>query len=398
VIAHAVPRLSRSAGPAGSAGAARRRPPSRFAAGIVLAATAALVLSGCGEMRPGAAAVVGDQRITDERLQAMVDESLAAPGARQGLATNFRGDLAAYRRSLLRVEVERLLAEASAARLGIRVDESEVEARYRSAQQQAGSAEAFAARLAAQAISPALFRQLIRNEVIESEIGYQRGGVRRPTESQLRAAYQQYLPTATTANLTLIQLPDAATSRQVLAAVRADPAAFGQIGAQFSQSNAPPQAQDLALNTLPADLVSRLERTERNTIFAYQLSNGGARAHFVIRFGGITRPTLQSARPQLVAQSVREAALAGQKVLGQLADELGVEVNPRYGTWTTKDLAISEFVNPVIKSTPAPAPTGVPGEGTPPDPGGGQPAEPGAPPDPGGGEPDEPGAPASPTG
>jgi len=274
--------------------------------------------------------------------------------------------------------VERLLADAGAARLGIRVDESEVEARYRSAQQQAGSAAAFAAQLAAQPISPALFRQLVRNEVIESEIGYQRGGVRRPTESQLRAAYEQYLPTATTANLTLIQVPDAATSRRVLAAVRADPAAFGSIGAQFSQQKAPPKAQDIALNQLPPDLVSRLQRTERNTIFAYQLSNGGAQAFFVIRFGGIKRPTLQSARPQLVAQSVRQAALAGQKYLAQVAGELGVDVNPRYGTWTTRDLAIGEFVNPVIKPTPAPAPTGGPGEGTPAGPGG-QPVEPGAP-------------------
>jgi peptidyl-prolyl cis-trans isomerase SurA len=382
-VAHALPRLSRPADPAGPA---RRRPPVRAAAAIALAATAALVLSGCGELRAGAAAVVGDQRITDERMQALVDESLAAPGAREGLATNFRGDLGAYRRSLLRVEVERLLAEASAARLGIRVDDSEVEARYRSAQQQAGSAAAFAAQLAAQPISPALYRQLVRNEVIESEIGYQRGGVRRPTESQLRAAYEQYLPTATTANLTLIQVPDAATSRQVLAAVRADPAAFGSIGAQFSQSKTPPQAQDLALNQLPPDLVDRLQRTERNTIFAYQLRNDDAQAFFVIRFGGIKRPTLQSARPQLVAQSVRQAALAGQKVLAQVADELGVEVNPRYGTWTAKDLAISEFVNPVIKPTPSPAPTGGPGGGP-----GGAPTDPG-------GQPVEPSAPASPTG
>lgn len=367
-VAHAVPRPSRPA--------RRRRPPARLAAGVALAATAALLLSGCGELRPGAAAVVGDQRITDQQVQALVDESLAAPGARQGLATNFRGDLGAYRRSLLRVEVRRVLAEASAARLGIQVPESEVEARYRSAQQQAGSAAAFAAQLAAQPISPTLFRELVRTEVIESEIGYQQGGARRLTESQLRAAYQQYLPTATTANLTLIQLPDAATARRVLAQVKADPSAFGPIGAQFSQQRTPPQPQDLALNTLPADLVTRLQQTEPDTIFGYQLSNGGAQAFFVIRYGGIKRPTLQSARPQLVAQSVRQAALAGQKYVARVAGELGVDVNPRYGTWSTTDLTIGEFVNPVIKPTPTPA---APPGGTPADPGAGEPAQPSAP-------------------
>lgn len=361
-VAHALPRQSRPG----------RRRTSRVAVGVVLAATAALVLTGCRELRAGAAAVVGDQRITDDQVQTLVDESLAAPGAREGLASNFRGDLAVYKRSLLRVEVRRLLAEASAARLGIAVPEPEVEARYRAAQQQAGSAAAFAAQLAAQPISPALFRTLVRTEVIESEIGYQQGGARRLTDSQLRAAYEQYLPTATTANLTLIQLPDAATARRVLAQVRADPTAFGPIGAQFNQQHTPPKAQDLALNTLPADLAARLQRTERNTIFAYQLSNGGAQAFFVIRFGGIKRPTLASARPQLVAQSVREAALAGQKYVARVAGELGVEVNPRYGTWTTDNLTITEFVNPVIKPTPTPTPTG----GNPAGPGAGEPVEP----------------------
>ncbi|MFL6127474.1 MAG: SurA N-terminal domain-containing protein, partial [Mycobacteriales bacterium] len=343
---------------------ARWRSPRRPATGAVLAVLAALVLTGCGDLRAGAAAVVGDQRVTDDQVGKLVDESLAAPGAREGLATNFHGDLASYKRTLLRVEVRRLLAEASAARLGIAVPESEVEARYRSMQQQAGSAAAFAAQLAAQPISPALYRELVRTEVIESEIGYRQGGVRRLTESQLRAAYEQYLPTATTANLTLIQLPDAATARRVLAQVQADPAQFGPVGAQFSQQRTPPKPQDLALNTLPADLARRLQQTEPGTIFGYQLSNGGAQAFFVIRFGGIKRPTLQSARPQLVAQSVREAALAGQKYVARVAGELGVEVNPRYGTWTTDNLTITEFVNPVIKPTPRPT-GGTPGEGGP---------------------------------
>jgi hypothetical protein len=336
---------------------------------VVLAAIAALVLTGCDEVRAGAAAVVGPERVTDDRVQTLVDEVLAMPGAREGLATNFRGDVGAYKRSVLRVEVERLLAEAGASQLGIRVPDSEVEARYRSAQQQAGTASAFATQLAAQPISPTLFRQLVRNEVIEAEIGYQQGGVRRPTESQLRAAYEQYLRTATTANLTLIQLPDAATARRVLAQVKADPSAFGSIGAQFSQQRTPPQAQDLALNTLPADLTTRLQKTEPGSIFAYQLSNGGAQAFFVIRYGGIKRPTLASARPQLVAQSVRQAALAGQKYLGQVAGELGVEVSPRYGAWSPDDLSITEFVNPVIKPTPTPPPSATPGDGTPADPG-----------------------------
>jgi hypothetical protein len=355
-----VPRLSRPA-----AGGRRRRP-GRIAA-AALAATAALVLSGCGDLRSGAAAVVGGHRITDETLQGLVEDSLSAPGAREGLASNFGGDVGAYRRSVLLVQVRLLVAQAAAERLGVPVNQAAVESQYRAAEQQSGGAAAFATRLASQPVSPALYRDILRGDLINAEIGYRQGEVQRPSESQLRAAYAQYLTTATTANLTLIRVPDAATSRRVLTQVEADPAAFGSIGAQFSENRQPPQAQDLPLSSLPPDLVSRLRRTEPGTILDYRLSNGGAQAFFVMRFGGIKRPTFQAARPQLEAQAREQAQAAGQKYLVQVARDLGVEVNPRYGTWNPQNLGITAFVNPVIKTTP-PAPSGVPGGGPPAEP------------------------------
>ena len=76
----------------------------------------------------------------------------------------------------------------------------------------------------------------------------------------------------------------------------------------------------------------------------------------MIRFGGIETPTLEQARPQLEAQTLQQAAAAGQKYLQGVAGDLGVDVNPRYGTWKPDQLAITDFVNPVIKPTPSPAP------------------------------------------
>jgi peptidyl-prolyl cis-trans isomerase SurA len=368
----AAPRPSRSVAGrsvAASAGAARRR----LAAAVALAAAAALVLSGCGELRTGSAAVVGDQRITDDELQSLVDESLAPAGAREGLASNFRGDVGAYRRSVLLVQVQLAVAEAAAARLGLPVDEAEIEAQFRSVQEQAGGAEAFATRLASQPVSEELYRDIVRADVIKAQIGYQQGKVRRPSESQLRSAYENYLSTATTANLTLIQVPDAATSRRVLSQVRADPAAFGSIGAQFSQDRQPPAARDLPLSGLPPDLVARLQQTEPGSIVEYRLTNGEAQAFYVIRFGGIKRPSFAAARPQLEAQARQQAQAEGEKYLVQVAREVGVDVSPRYGTWNPDHLGIAAFVNPVIKPTPTPAPTGVPGA---------PPAEPGATPAP----------------
>ena len=120
-------------------------------------------------------------------------------------------------------------------------------------------------------------------------------------------------------------------------------------------------------------LGGRLQQTERGSIIEYRLTNGEAQAFYVIRFGGIKRPSFAAARPQLEAQARQQAQTEGEKYLVQVARDLDVQVSPRYGTWNPDKLGIAAFVNPVIKPTPTPAPTGVPG---------GPPAEPGATPAP----------------
>jgi hypothetical protein len=346
----------------------------RAVTGLALSAAAAVVLTGCGQTKLGSAAVVGDQRITDDRVQSLVDESLAAPGVREALPTSdYKGDLGAYRRAVLNVEVERLLVEAAVRRLGIPVDEGKVDSRYRFFEQQSGGAGRFASELAARlAVSPTLYRQLVRTEVLESEIGYQQGGVRRPTADQLLALYQRALPGAVAATLSLIQVPDEATAARVLAELKAKPASFAQVAGRYAttpESQAAAQPRKYPLSQLPADLAARVQRAERNEIFSYRLADGGAQAFFVIRSGGVERPSLDSLRPQLEAQTLRQAAAAGQKYLSQLAREVGVDVNPRYGTWKADQLVITDFVNPVIKPTPSPPAQGGTLPGAPADPG-----------------------------
>ncbi|HST63891.1 MAG TPA: peptidyl-prolyl cis-trans isomerase [Mycobacteriales bacterium] len=367
----AVPRLSARvsvARPSAASprGARRRR---RLAAAAALSATAALLLSACGDSRPGTAAVVGQQRITDGDLQTLVDESLSAPGVRDALpASDYKGDIGAYRRAVLNVEVERILAESGAQKLGITVDENAVDTRYKFFEDQSGGSSSFASQLASRlAVSPSLYRQLVRTEVIESEIGYTAGGVKRPTDAQLRAQYQQYLPTATSATLSLIQVPDQATATKAAAALTKAPDTFATVAAQYagSGSQTAPDPQKYVLSRLPQDLGAKLEKTPKNTVFAYALASGTSKAYFVIRFAGIERPTLEAARPQLEAQTLQQAAAAGQKYLQKVAGDAGVTVNPRYGTWKADQLAITDFVNPVIKPTPSPpaaSGSGLPGD------------------------------------
>lgn len=359
----AVPRLSARVRPARRSAARPTRllRPRRVAVTVALSATAAVLLSACGDSLPGTAAVVGDQRISDNQVQNLVDESLASPGVREALpSSDYKGDLGAYRRSVLNLEVERVLAEAGAARLGIDIDENKVEARYKFFESQLGGSSSFASELATRlAVSPALYRQLVRTEVIESEIGYEDGGVKRPTDAQLQALYRQYLPTAVSATLGLIQVPDQAAANKEAAALAKAPDTFATVAAKYAAagSQTAPDAQKYVLSRLPQDLSAKLQKTKKNTTFAYALSDGGQAAFFVIRFAGIETPTLESVRPQLEAQTVQQAAAAGQKYLGQVAKDMGVNVNPRYGSWDAEKLSITDFINPVISPTPTPAAT-----------------------------------------
>jgi len=354
--------LPAGAPPAGTPIAARSRRRRRLVAAAALSATAALLLSACGDSRPGTAAVVGDQRITDSDLQNLVDQSLSAPGARAALPnSNYKGDLGAYRRTVLGGEVERLLAEAGARKLGVTIDENAVDSRYKFIQDQSGGPDAFASQLTSRlAMSPALYRQFVRNEVIESEIGYAQGNVKRPTDAQLQGLYQQYLATASSATLSAIQAPSQAVAEQTAARLKSDPSQFDAVAAQVGGSAAQQaaQPQKIPLNQLPADLVATLQKTPKGEIFPYVVDNGGAKTYLVIRTGGVETPTLEQARPQLEAQALQQATTAGKKYLTGVASSLGVEVNPRYGAWQQNQLQITDFVNPVIKPTPSPSPSG----------------------------------------
>ena len=354
--------LLAGAPPAGTPIAARSRRRRRLVAAAALSATAALLLSACGDSRPGTAAVVGDQRITDSDLQSVVDQSLSAPGARAALPnSNYKGDLGAYRRTVLGGEVERLLAEAGARKLGVPIDENAVDSRYKFIQDQSGGPDAFASQLTSRlAMSPALYRQFVRNEVIESEIGYAQGNVKRPTDAQLQGLYQQYLATASSATLSAIQVPSQAIAEQTAARLKSDPSQFDAVAAQVGGSGAQQaaQPQKIPLNQLPADLVATLQKTPKGEIFPYVVDNGGAKTYLVIRTGGVETPTLEQARPRLEAQALQQATTAGKKYLTGVASSLGVEVNPRYGAWQQNQLQITDFVNPVIKPTPSPSPSG----------------------------------------
>lgn len=351
----------------------RRRRAGLLVAGPLAVVT--LLATGC-ESRAGTAAIIGDQRISDDRLQSLVSEALAAPGVRDALPnTDYKGDLGAYSRAVLNSEVTRLLAAAGAAKLGITVDGSEVEARYRYYESTLGGPAQFPAQLASRAaLSPSLFREtVVPSEVTLADIGYKVGKVARPTEAELRAQYPQYADSTEKTTLSLLPVPDQATMESVATKVRQDPGSFVTLAKQFGAAEGDAAPREFGQSDLPPDLVPQLRDAKPGDIITYTASDqSGQPVFYVLRFGGIKRPTYEEAQPALLNSSFQAAVQAAQKYIAGLANEIGVQINPRYGSWDGAKGTITDFVNPVIKSSPSPAPAvpGAPGSTDPSQPGG----------------------------
>ncbi|SHL98855.1 SurA N-terminal domain-containing protein [Actinacidiphila paucisporea] len=128
----------------------RRRTAVSITAAALLLASPALTACGSGPAQPGAAAVVGGQRITVSTLQNKVNEVRAAqassPQADQLVSAG--GKLSTQTLSML---VQNTVIERAASDAGVRVSDGEVQQQHAAALQQFGGSE--------QALDAALLQQ-----------------------------------------------------------------------------------------------------------------------------------------------------------------------------------------------------------------------------------------------
>ncbi|WUH93204.1 SurA N-terminal domain-containing protein [Streptomyces sp. NBC_00433] len=128
----------------------RRRTAVSIAAAALLLASPALTACGSGPAQPGAAAVVGDQRITVSTLESKVNQVRAAqaasPQADQLISAG--GKLSSQTLSML---VQNTVIERAASDAGVTVSDDEVQQQHAAALQQFGGNE--------QALDAALLQQ-----------------------------------------------------------------------------------------------------------------------------------------------------------------------------------------------------------------------------------------------
>lgn len=308
-----------------------------------------LLLSACGAdpVRSGAAATVGDERITASMLQSVVDRGLSDPQAQQQLGA----DRPAFQRQVLSRMITGELLDVAAQERGITVTDGEVDARIGEFAAQLGGREQLETQAAQSGIAAPDLRPFIRDLTLNDKLADDLVKGQQVTPAQLQALYRQNIAQYDLVVARHILLPTQAEAQQVLATVRRDPAQFATIASARSLDEGS-KARGGELD--PAGRGAYVTEFE-NALFAAKPGQYGVvQTQFGFHVYNLLErrtTTLAQATPQLRRQALqepREAAIA--ELLRETAADEEVRISPRFGRWDPETVSVVEGESSV--STP----------------------------------------------
>jgi len=321
----------------------------------VSAGLAVLLLSGCGDSRlqPGAAAIVGSQRISVEVLQKTTEASLADPQAQESLGA----DRAGFQRQVLgRLVRSEVLTQAARSR-GVSVTDGDVARRLEEFVQGAGSRAALEEQAAQGGIPADALESFVRDIVLTEKLGDELVRDIDVPQADLRAAYDANIGQFDQIRSRHILLEDEATARRILAEVQADESRFTALAAQFSidTSNAD-TGGDLGLAPRGQFVPEFEELAYSLPIGDYGVVQTQFGWHVVNPTERITT-TLAEATPVLRREALAaDISQRTQEVFVQTSDRLGVSVNPRFGRWDAETVQVQADDSPNgVLVVPSPA-------------------------------------------
>jgi hypothetical protein len=295
-----------------------------------LTATLALglaVLAGVAGCRtsPNVAAYVGDEQVTVAELQAAVDERLANPD----LAAATQGREDEFTRLVLNRMVQSEVYAKAAAQYGVTVDDAEVQARIDELIGDQDPEQVYA-QAAAQGVGRADVFDTVRQQIVRQRIAAEQGVDAGLSEEQLRAAYQQQLPTLSQVQLGYVTVPDQAAADAAVATLQADPAAYPTIAAQYPGSTTLPQLRPRSRDQVPSVIADQVTAAAPNTAFSTTVSE--VPGVLVVFVGEPIAPSFEEARPQLEQAAQAQVDSAAQQLVTDVRNGLHIRVNPRFGT------------------------------------------------------------------
>jgi parvulin-like peptidyl-prolyl isomerase len=329
---------------------------------LAVSAVSALVLTGCGDgtVRTGAAATVGDERITTSALDGYVARGLKDPTAQQKVGT----DKAAFERDALSRIVQHDIVVAAADKLGVTVDGADVDRYVADLDQQivqSGQGTSLQAAAAAAGIAKADQRQFFTDLVLKEAIGDKLTESIEVPDKVLQDGYQQSIANYDKVHSAHILVATRPLAESILRQVKADPASFAALAAKYStDTGSKANGGDLGFQGRGA-LVKPFE----NAIFSakpgsfvlVQTQFGFHVIHVIERKTTTFEQAKRDLRRQLLADQRNKAT---SEYLTKTAKDLGVHVNPRFGTWdaATQDVVAASDCAGTSFASPSPRPGG----------------------------------------
>jgi parvulin-like peptidyl-prolyl isomerase len=311
----------------------------------------AVGLAGCNTS-PGAAAVVGNDRISTETLQQEVTDALADPQAASAL-----GDRASFTRTELGRLINNSIIASAAARHHITVSDGEITTQINEFAQQAGGLQQLQQQAAQSGIPKDELRTFIRYYVLQQKLGDALVANVPVSKQDLQAAYQQNIDKYDTVHAAHILVNDKATADRILAQVRAHPDQFAELAAKYSTDTGS-KASGGDLGTQPK---SQFVPEFGDPVFA---AKPGSFIEVHSQFGWHVVHVISHKRTPLanVTDELKTTVLQNQhdallsKALTDESKRLGVHVNPRYGRWDATQGTVVAIPASSGVSSPSPTP------------------------------------------
>ncbi|MCU1593125.1 MAG: hypothetical protein JWO12_517 [Frankiales bacterium] len=301
---------------------------------LALAGSTALVLTGCGDgtVRTGAAATVGSERITTTQLEQVVSRGTASDLGKKAFET----DKVGLERSALARLIERdlLTTAADSKHEEVHVDGAAIDAAYDAYVAQAQGEKQLEDAAAQAGIAKSDLRTAIGDFALRDAVADKLTADIAVPDSALKAAYQSNLAQFDQVNSAHILVASQKQAESLLAQVQADPTQFAALAAKYSSDTS---NKDNG-GALGFQGRGALEKPFETAIFngkpgTFVLAHTSFGWH-VIHIIEHKTTTFEQARAQLrrgLLDQQRQVALGAY--LQKLTKELGVHVNPRFGTW-----------------------------------------------------------------
>jgi hypothetical protein len=310
---------------------------------VVLVAVPAL--SAC-DTSPGAAALVGTNRITTDALQTQVNESLSGGDVQSQAGF----DQASFTRQLLAHMINVRLLAAAAATHDVTVTQKDIDSQTAAFIKQAGSLKSLQQQAASGGVTVAQLPGFIRFAALEQKLSGALVADMTATPAQLAAEYQKNIDQFDQFEIAQIVVRSHARAQQILRSVRRHPGSFASYARSDSIDTATKHTGGLVGFVGRTALQQALGLSHPPTAGSFAIgrtSSGYIVVHVISR-----RVQPESAVTNQLKQSLfspqAQALLA--KAIATEADRLGVHVSPRYGRWDASTDSVVAVTSPVSSS------------------------------------------------